>query len=134
MSYLFDTDICIHIIRKKPANVLHKLKQFALGEIGISSITVAELQFGVQKSQQPAQNQEALDQFLLPLAIVAFDYDAAVTYGRIRTQLERAGTPIGALDTLIAAQALCSDSILVTSNLKEFSRVPQLKVEDWINM
>jgi len=131
MKYLLDTDICIDMIRKKPANVLRKLITVAIGDVGISSITVAELQFGVQKSQRPAQNARALEQFLLPLAIVGFDYDAAVVYGRIRAHLARAGAPIGALDTLIAAHALSNNAILVTNNVGEFSRIAGLTVESW---
>ena len=77
------------------------------------------------------QEREALDEFLIPLAVLVFDFAATETYGRLRAHLESAGTPIGALDMLIAAHAISSDLILLTRNLKEFKRVPGLKVEDW---
>jgi tRNA(fMet)-specific endonuclease VapC len=133
MKYLLDTNICIYLIKKKPLHVLRKFETHTLGDIGVSAITVAELQFGVQKSQYPTQNQRALEQFLIPLVIVEFDYNAAVTYGHIRAALEAQGTPIGPLDMLIAAQALSLDVILVTNNDREFCRVPNLKVANWGN-
>ncbi len=110
MKYLLDTNICIELIRKKPPRLIQKLMALEVGAVGISSITVAELQYGVSKSRRPEENQQALDQFLLPLAIVEFDYEAAVIYGRVRADLERAGTPIGALDTLIGAHGRASAS------------------------
>lgn len=131
MKYLLDTNICIYLIKQKPHNVLQKFQAHSVSEIGVSAITVAELQFGAQKSQRPAQNQHALEQFLIPLLIADFDYNAAVTYGYIRAALEAQGTPIGPLDLLIAAQAASLDLILITNNTKEFSRVPHLKLENW---
>ena len=133
MRYLLDTNICIYLIRKKPPQVLRKFNTYSVGEVAISSITVAELQFGVQKSQYPSQNQRALEQFLVPLTIVDFDYKAAIAYGRIRATLEGQGTPIGPLDTLIAAHALSLNVTLVTNNIREFSRVPDLKLANWAN-
>ena len=131
MKYMLDTNICIYLIKKKPPRVLRKFSAYAVGEVAISVITVAELQFGVQKSQYPSQNQRALEQFLAPLTIAGFDSKAAIAYGRIRATLERQGTPIGSLDTLIAAHALSLDVTLVTNNVKEFSRVPDLKLANW---
>jgi tRNA(fMet)-specific endonuclease VapC len=131
MKYLLDTSICVHLIRHKPAGLLQKLTSLPVGEAGVSSITVAELQHGVQRSRRPEQNAEALAMFLSPLPIADFDYRAAEAYGRVRARLESSGTPIGPLDTLIAAHAASLDAILVTNNLGEFSRVPQLRVEDW---
>ena len=131
MRYLLDTNICIYLIKKKPLEVLQKFNAYVVGEIGVSVITVAELEFGVQKSQHPVQNQQALEKFLLPLTLVDFDYLAAITYGHIRAILETQGTPIGSLDTLIAAHALSLDLTLVTNNTREFSRVPNLKVVNW---
>ena len=131
MKYLLDTNICIYVIRKKSANVLRELNSHPVSEVAISAITVAELEYGVEKSSQPAPNRQALDQFLVPFMTLDFDYDAAQEYGRIRAHLEGRGTPIGALDTLIAAQAASRSLILVTNNTKEFSRVPGLAVEDW---
>lgn len=131
MNYLLDTNICIYLIKKHPLPVLQKFNSYSVGEIGISAISVAELQYGAQKSQQSRQNQQALEQFLIPLIIVDFDYAAATIYGSIRATLEAQGVPIGPLDTLIAAQALSLDLILVTNNTKEFSRVPGLKIDNW---
>jgi tRNA(fMet)-specific endonuclease VapC len=133
MKFLLDTNICIYIIKQKPLEVLHKFNTYQVGDIGISSITVAELEFGVQKTQYPAKNQQALAQFLLPLEIVNFDHAAATIYGDIRARLEKQETPIGSLDTLIAAHALSLQVILITNNIKEFSRVPNLKSENWVS-
>jgi tRNA(fMet)-specific endonuclease VapC len=133
MIILLDTDICIYIIRQKPIAVLQKFNTYTIGDIGVSSVTVAELFVGAQKSQRPAHNHHAVEQFLLPLTIVPFDYDAATAYGHIRAALEQQGTPIGALDTLIAAQAVSLGVTLVTNNGREFMRVPGLTVEDWVN-
>ena len=131
MNYLLDTNICVLLIRQKSPQVLTKLTSHPITDIGISAITVAELQYGVQKSSRPAQNQQALDQFLLPLTIISFDENDAVAYGQIRANLEAQGSPIGALDTLIAAQAVQYNLILVTNNVREFGRVPGLAIEDW---
>lgn len=132
MIVLLDTNICIYIMRQKPIAVLQRFSEYTPGEIGVSSITVGELFVGAQKSQQPAQNHYAVEQFLLPLTIAQFDYDAAVKYGQVRASLEQQGTQIGALDTLIAAHALSLDVTLVTNNVREFSRVADLKVENWL--
>lgn len=131
MEYLLDTNICIYIIKRKPIAVFERFKNLPIGSIGISSITLAELQFGIRKSSDPERNQEALDKFLTPLEIVDFDHQAAVEYGIIRADLERRGTPIGPLDTLIAAHAQSLGVVLITNNEKEFLRVQQLKVENW---
>lgn len=132
MKYLLDTNICIHMIRKKPPKLLQKLTSFAVGDIAISSIVVAELQHGVQKSVNPTQNQQALNHFLLPFVFLSFGQVDAIVYGTIRVDLERRGLLIGPLDLLIAAQAIQHNLILVTNNTKEFSRLAQLQLEDWI--
>jgi len=131
MNLLLDTDICIYLIKRRPPSVLKRFDAFAAGTVAISSITVAELEFGVQKSQYPSQNQQALEQFLLPLVILDFDHEAARTYGKIRAWLETRGKTIGALDMLIAAHALSKGLPLATNNVREFSRVPDLKVLNW---
>ncbi len=132
MKYLLDTNICIYIIKRKPPEVFDRFRACEVGDIGVSTITVSELTHGTQKSQQPDKNQAALDQFLLPLEIIDFDMAAAQTYGSIRAQLEKKGTPIGPLDFLIAAQALSLGINLITNNEKEFLRVPGLTVENWV--
>lgn len=133
MKFLLDTNICIYIIKQKPLEVLQKFNAYNVGDIGISSISVAELEFGVQKSKFPIRNQQALAQFLLPLTIVDFDAAAATMYGKIRATPEKQGTLVGSLDTLIAAHALSLRVILITNNVKEFSRVPNLKLENWVS-
>ena len=131
MEFLLDTNICIYIIKKNPIVVFDKFRSLSVGSIGISSITLAELQFGIMKSSNPAKNQEALDKFLTPLEILDFDYNATIDYGNIRAYLEKNGTPIGPLDTLIAAHAKSLDLILITNNVREFERIPNLKIENW---
>lgn len=131
MKCVLDTNICIYLIKRKPTQVLEKFRSHSLGDIGISSITVAEMQYGVQKSQFPAPNQIALEQFLAPLVVADFDSQAAAHYGQIRAYLEKAGTPIGAYDLLIAAHARSLGITLVTINIREFSRVPELNIENW---
>lgn len=133
MKILLDTNICIALIKRKPPQVLQKLQTYSVGEVAISSISVAELRFGASKSQQATQNHAALDEFLLPLEVVDFDQAATRCYGDLRATLEKQGTPIGALDTLIAAHALSLNLILVTHNTREFKRVAGLAVEDWID-
>lgn len=132
MIYLLDTNICIYLIKRRPPQVLERFRRCAVGDIGLSTVTLAELQYGVAKSQFPAQNQQALDAFTLPLEVVAFDAVAAAAYGPVRATLERQGTPIGALDCLIAAHALSLGVTLMTNNSREFSRVPDLRVENWV--
>ena len=132
MKFLLDTNICIYLIKQKPPQVLQKFNNYDVGDIGISSITVAELEFGVKKSQFVTKNKQALEQFLLPLNVVDFDLAAATIYGDIRAYLENKGTPIGSLDTLIAAHALSLSVTLVTNNEQEFKRVPNLKLENWV--
>jgi len=129
--YLLDTDICIYIIKKKPIRTINRFQKLPPGQVAISSITLSELQFGVEKSKFPEKNRDALAKFLIPLEIVNYDSRASNVYGRIRNYLESKGTPIGSLDTLIAAHAISLHSILVTNNDREFRRVPDLVIENW---
>lgn len=131
MEYLLDTNICIYIIKKKPEKVFNKFRNISFGSIGISSITLAELQYDVMKSSNPGKNQEALERFITPLQIFEFGFDQTLVYGQIRAELERKGTPIGPLDTLIASHAVSLDLILVTNNMREFKRIPDLQLENW---
>lgn len=132
MGYLLDTNICIYIIKRKPESVLKRLSQIPLGQIGISSITIAELDYGTRKSANPEKNISALNQFLIPFEIFNFDYNATTEYGKIRSILEKEGIPIGPLDTLIAAHAKSLNYTLVTNNEREFRRVEGLEVENWV--
>lgn len=132
MRFMLDTNLCIALIKRKPAKTLQKLTTLSPGEVGISAVTLAELRYGVAKSVQRERNAQALDAFVLPLEIADFDEAAADTYGQVRTALEKSGTPIGPLDTQIGAHALSLGAVLVTHNTREFRRVSGLAVEDWL--
>jgi len=132
MKYMLDTNICIYIIKKKPIQVIHTLQKKKIGDICISTITLAELQYGVEKSINKVKNQLALTEFLAPIEILNFDDKAARHFGSIRVHLERIGKIIGPFDLQIAAHALSEDLTLVTNNTKEFERVPDLKIENWL--
>lgn len=131
MKYMLDTNICIYLIRQKPERVVRELASQTVGQVGVSTITVAELVHGVYRSQNPERSAAALERFLLPLVIADFDSTAATMYGTIRAALERQGTPIGPFDTLIAAHALSLEVVLVTNNEREFRRVPGLEIANW---
>lgn len=132
MILLLDTNMCVYLIKHQPPEVLGRFEEHEVGDIGVSSVTAAELYFGARKSQRPSQNERALEQFLLPLVVAEFGHDAAAAYGRIRTALEQRGAPIGPLDTLIAAHAVSLNLTLVTNNVREFARVPNLEIENWV--
>ncbi len=129
---MLDTNICIQIIRLRPRSVLERFGALAVGDIGLSAITLAELEYGASSSRDPKRNRDALQQFTAPLDIAAFDRGATEAYGRVRTVLERKGQRIGPMDLLIAAHALSLGVRLVTSNEAEFKRVPGLVVENWM--
>jgi tRNA(fMet)-specific endonuclease VapC len=131
MKVMLDTNICIYLIKQRPPSVLERFSAFPVGEIGISVITLAELEYGASKSSLPKKNREALQQFVVPLELAEWNAEAAFTYGKIRTALEKRGHLIGAMDLLIAAHALSLDVRLVTNNEREFKRVPGLRVENW---
>ncbi len=118
-------------MNKRPIGVIHKFKQFDVGEICVSTITVSELQYGVAKSKNRRLNEQRVEEFLSPLEILPYDEIATAVYGDIRLELEKSGEPIGPLDLLIAAQALSRNLVLITNNEKEFRRVHNLKVENW---
>lgn len=131
MKYMLDTNICIYAIKHKLKEVIKNILSHKADEICISSITYSELMHGVEKSQQRDKNFLALSLFLSSITILDFDSYAAEKYGAIRADLESKGTPIGPMDTLIAAHALSKDLILVTNNTREFCRVNKLQLEDW---
>ena len=132
MKYMLDTNICIYIIKKKPIQVIQVLQKKEIGDICISTITLAELQYRVEKSSNKAMNQLALTELLAPIEIINFNDKAARHFGSIRAYLESIGKIIGPFDLQIAAHALSEDLILVTNNMKEFERVPDLKIENWL--
>lgn len=130
MRYMLDTNICIYVIKRRPASVLEALLRHEQAGVGVSIVTVCELAYGAAKSGS-ARNQAALQQFLEPLELADFDRAAAAAYAGIRAQLEAAGKPIGPLDTLIAGHALSLGATLVSNNTREFDRVAGLKVVNW---
>jgi tRNA(fMet)-specific endonuclease VapC len=131
MKLMLDTNICIYLIKQRPAAVLKHFLEYQVGDIGISAITLSELLYGIAKSAYRDKNASALEEFVTPLEVAPFDENAAFAYGDIRSNLERAGTPIGAMDMLIAAHALALGATLVTNNTREFSRILTLPVVDW---
>ncbi|MDP4076717.1 type II toxin-antitoxin system VapC family toxin [Acidovorax sp. A1169] len=128
---LLDTNICIYIINARPPAVLERFRQYRLGDIGMCSVVAAELAYGVAKSGS-TRNRQALEMFLAPLTILPFDDAALWAYGDLRADLERRGTPIGSLDTMIAAHAVSQQALLVTNNSREFSKVPGLHLDNWV--
>lgn len=131
MKYMLDTNICIYAVKHKPEIVIKNFLAHEPDEICISVITYSELMHGVEKSQAVEKNRIALSLFLSAISILNFDGAAAETYGKIRTDLERKGMPIGPMDMLIAGHAKSEGLILVTNNTREFERVDDLQVEDW---
>lgn len=134
MTYMLDTNICIFAIKQKPENVIRNLLAHDTDELCISSITYAELMHGVEKSQLVEKNRLAMMMFLSPFTVLEFDSKAAEEYGRIRTRLERRGTPIGTMDNLIAGHAMSQGLTVVTNNTREYARIDGLQVEDWTRM
>ncbi len=132
MKYLLDTDTCICITRSLPPKVRRKFNSFAIGTIGISSITLSELAYGAGNSSRPEEAMATLRQFITPLVVSSYDMKAAEQYGKIRKYLKDKGMIIGQMDTLIAAHALSLGAILVTNNTREFRRVPDLELENWV--
>jgi tRNA(fMet)-specific endonuclease VapC len=132
MKYMLDTNICIYLIKQKPIKVLNKLRKINPDDVCISSITLSELEYGIQKSNYPERNKLALTEFLIPLTILSYDELAADEYGKIRAYLEKQGKIIGSMDMLIAAHALSLNLTLVTNNTKEFERIKSLKIDNWV--
>jgi tRNA(fMet)-specific endonuclease VapC len=132
MRCMLDTNMCIYVIKKKPPRVLERFKAFQIADIGISTITLSELEYGVAKSTRKEQNREALIEFLAPLEILSFDEKASRHYGEIRAFLEREGIPIGSLDLFIASHARSLMLPLVTNDTRAFKRIPGLQIENWV--
>jgi len=131
MKFMLDTNTCSYIIKQKPPDVIERFNQTEISQIGISSITLSELLYGVSKSSKPEQNQMALTQFIAPLEILPYGDEAAQYYGDLRAHLEKQGTPIGSLDMLIAAHALSLACTLITNSEREFIRIPNLIIDSW---
>ena len=132
--YMLDTNICIFAMKKQPKELVAKLVSQPAGILCISSVTYGELCCGVEKSQAKAKNRLALQLLLAPFIIAEFDSKAAEEYGKLRAYLEKQGTPIGPLDTQIAAHAKSLSMTIVTNNTREFLRVPGIRIEDWTTL
>ncbi len=132
MRYLFDTNICIYLIKKRPPEVLEQFKCHSPKDVAISTITLFELEYGVEKSERRKHSEAALSKFLLPLNLIDLDSPSAMEAAKIRAQLERKGTPIGPYDLLIAGLARSRNLTLVSNNTKEFERVENLRLENWV--
>ena len=134
MIFMLDTDICIYVIKRKPDSVLAHLAQLKPGQLAMSAITFAELVNGAKKSKHVEANMARLNTLSEMLDIRSFDKRAALSYGSVRSSLEKKGEVIGGNDLLIASHALSLDWTLVTNNEKEFRRVEGLKVENWVDV
>lgn len=132
LRYLLDTNICIYIANKKPINVLHKFEQLAIGEVAMSTITYGELFFGAQHSHHVKKNLAILEELTGLIPPLPMPTEAGRHYGDIRETLHKQGNMIGNNDLWIAAHALATHLTLITHNTKEFSRIKQLKIENWV--
>ena len=132
MKFMLDTDICIYTIKQKPAGVLRRLEQCSIGSVGMSAITFAELINGAKKSQQVEANLDRLNSLSELIEVLPFDQHAAVVYGDVRSDLEKRGLIIGGNDLLIAVHAISLNLTLVTNNEREFSRIKELTIENWV--
>ena len=132
MRYLLDTNICIYALNRRPPEVLDRLRVEGPSGVGLSAITLVELRHGAERSAHPPRAHGKLDLFLGPMQILPFEDQAALDAGRIRAHLDRQGTPIGDLDSLIAAHARSRGLTLVTNDQRHFERVPHLRVESWV--
>lgn len=130
--WMLDTNICVYLMRRSSERLRERMRDVDIAQVALSTITVAELSYGVAKSERPERNGLALAAFLAPLVVEPFGEAAASTYGAVRADLERAGTPIGSMDLLIGAHALALGRTLVTNNSREFRRIDGLRVENWV--
>lgn len=134
LRYLLDTNICIYITKQKPASVLQKFELLSVGEVAMSIITFSELLYGAEKSLHPKKTRNILEELAGLIPPIPLSTDVGKYYGTIRSTLEQQGKLIGNNDLWIAAHALATDLILVTNNVKEFARVPKLKIENWASI
>jgi tRNA(fMet)-specific endonuclease VapC len=131
MKYLLDTDICSYIIRKRPQKLIDKFRRIPLGDIGISVITVCEFESGIPGSSDPEKLRSTIDTFFSPFGIIDFQQTDAIAFGCTDFYLRSKGIAIEAMESLIAAQAMARELILVTNNVKHYARIPKLKCESW---
>ncbi len=131
MRYLLDTNVCIDYLNGRYPSVVERIRETSPDDLCLSTVVVAELRYGADKSARKEQNHEKLDVLMAEIQCADFDLDTARSFGRVRTALEAKGTPIGPYDMMIAAHALCLGCVLVTDNVQEFARVEDLAVENW---
>src|SRR5947209_3725401 len=131
LRYMLDTNICIYIIKNRPAELRDRFNSLA-DQLCISVVTLAELIHGAEKSARPHQNLSVIEQFCARLDVLAFGERAAVHYGQLRAELERAGQPVGIHDMMIGGHARSEGLIIVTNNEREFERMPGLRAENWL--
>jgi tRNA(fMet)-specific endonuclease VapC len=131
LTYMLDTNICIYVMKNYPPNLLEKFNALA-DQLCISSITLGELHYGAEKSACRADNLTAIEHFVARLDVLAFEAKAAAHYGQVRAELERAGAPCGPHDMQIGGHARSEGLIVVTNNMREFSRMPGIRAENWV--
>ncbi len=131
LAYMLDTNICIYVMKNYPQELRDKFNSLA-EQLCISSITLGELHYGAEKSARRADNLIAVEHFVARLEVLPFDEKAAAHYGQVRAELERAGTPCGPHDMQIGGHARSQGLIIVTNNMREFSRVKGIRVENWV--
>ena len=129
--YLLDTNICIFVINKRTAHIIETIKKHSKKGLYVSSLTIAELEFGIENSKHKEINRLALLKFLSPFNVLYFDDEDAIHYGKLKAKLKKEGKMIGPIDMLLAAQALCKELTFVTNNVDEFKRIEGLRIEDW---
>lgn len=132
MRYMLDTNTCIYVIKHRPPEVRTKLSTISIDQVAVSSVVVGELWYGICESVLAKHNEKALSDFLQFITVLDWPAEAAPAYGKIRSHLKKRGTPIGAMDLLVAAHALTAQAILVTDNIKEYKRVSGLPLENWV--
>lgn len=130
LRFMLDTNICIYVIKNRPPVLREKFNEHAQ-DLCISSVTLAELLYGAEKSANRKNNLDVVENFAARLAVLPFDEKAAAHYGQIRAELEHKGTPIGPYDLMIAGHARCEGLVLVTNNVREFERVAGIRIENW---
>lgn len=133
MRYLLDTNICSYILKNRPASVKQKFDEVGAEHLCISSVVLAELYYGAARHPKSVIIRKEIDDFVSRLLVVAWDEQSANHYGAIRAALEKVGSPVGAMDMLIAAHARSMGATLITNNLREFERISGLMVQNWVD-
>ena len=132
LQYMLDTNICIYVIKNYPPKLRERFNRLA-EQLCMSSITLAELVYGAEKSARRLENLQAVEQFSARLEVLPFPPKAAIHFGQIRADVERVGKPVGPLDMLVGAHARAEGLTVVTNNVREFRRLPGVRVENWVD-